>query len=94
MSKYYNTDPIQLTLNTELDLTSATNCYIKYKVNNGTAASIVATKYNTTYVQATIPKDTVTAGTLEYQPYVSWDDGEIYYDGDKGSQIIDERIEV
>jgi len=93
MSDYYNGDPIELSLDTELDLTDATNMFIKYQVNNGAGASIAADKSGTSVV-ATIPKDTTEPGILYYQPYVSWDSGTTYYHGDKKSVAIDKRIEV
>ena len=94
MSEYYNGDPVQPTLDKELDLTDATNLYIKYQVNNSTGAKITAEKSGSTSVVATVPKAITEVGMLYYQPYVSWDSGTTYYHGDKKSITINKKIEV
>ena len=88
---YYENNPIELSLDTGLDLAAATNQYIMYQLEDGTTASIEGTKDDQSVV-ATIPKDTTQAGMLYYQPFVSWDSGANYYHGDIGSVKIEKPL--
>ncbi len=90
---YYESDPIQLTLDTELDLSAANKYYIKYEQEGGTPAQVSATKGTQTVI-GTIPKDTTIIGRLYYQPFVSWDNGVTYYHGDKKYKDIEKKITV
>ena len=78
---------------TGLDLTAATNQYIKYELEGGTTGQITGSKSSQSVV-GTIPKDTTLVGKLWYQPYVSWDSGTTYYHGDKKVVDIERKITV
>ena len=93
---YYKDDPIEFQLDTELDLTDATDLYIKYELHNGDTGYVTGVKDgdDDSVVVGNLPANISEIGILYYQPYISWDGGTSFYHGDKKYKEIEEPISV